>query len=102
MPLMRGRAPIRRTLEYLQGGKLVLKDNVKIFSVNYNTYGDHHHGARCGIFCYFIRNIEKYNFSISLQRFCLLEHTPSAIQKSSSSGGYLQEYDALPVCALLL
>lgn len=46
MPFMKGRAPIRRTIEYLSSGKLVLKDKVKIFSVNYNTYGEHHDGAR--------------------------------------------------------
>ncbi|XP_065363200.1 small ribosomal subunit protein mS25 [Calliphora vicina] len=50
MPFMKGRAPIRRTLEYLSSGKLVLKDKVKIFSVNYNTYGDHHDGARDFVF----------------------------------------------------
>lgn len=43
---MKGKAPIRRTLEYLSAGKLVLKERVKIFSVNYNTFGDHHDGAR--------------------------------------------------------
>lgn len=43
---MIGRAPIRRTIEYLEAGRLVLKDSVKILSVNYNVYGDHHRGAR--------------------------------------------------------
>jgi small subunit ribosomal protein S25 len=43
---MKGRAPIRRTIEYLSSGNLVLKDAIKIFSINYNTYGDHHSGAR--------------------------------------------------------
>lgn len=46
MPFMKGRAPIRRTLEYLNSGKLVLLDRIRIFSVNYNSYGDHHAGAR--------------------------------------------------------
>lgn len=46
MPFMKGREPIRRTLKYLNAGRLVLKDKVHIFSVNYNTYGDHHAGAR--------------------------------------------------------
>lgn len=46
MPFMKGREPIRRTLEYLNAGKLVLKPRVKIFSVNYNTSGAHHQGAR--------------------------------------------------------
>lgn len=46
MPFMKGRAPIRRTIEYLNAGRVVLKDKVKIFSVNYNVHGDHHKGAR--------------------------------------------------------
>ncbi|XP_061397884.1 small ribosomal subunit protein mS25-like [Musca vetustissima] len=50
MSFMKGRAPIRRTLEYLNAGRLVLKDKVKIFSVNYNTYGEHHDGARDFVF----------------------------------------------------
>lgn len=50
MPFMKGRAPIRRTLKYLESGRLVLKDKIKIFSVNYNTYGEHHDGARDFVF----------------------------------------------------
>lgn len=43
---MKGKAPIRRTLQFLQSGRLVLKDRIKIFTVNYNTHGEHHQGAR--------------------------------------------------------
>jgi small subunit ribosomal protein S25 len=43
---MKGRAPIRRTIQYLNSGKLVLKDKIRIFSINYNTFGQHHDGAR--------------------------------------------------------
>uniref|UniRef100_A0A2M3ZCA8 Small ribosomal subunit protein mS25 n=1 Tax=Anopheles braziliensis TaxID=58242 RepID=A0A2M3ZCA8_9DIPT len=50
MPFMKGKAPIRRTLQYLNAGRLMLKDKVKIFSVNYNTYGEHHEGARDFVF----------------------------------------------------
>ncbi|XP_064556887.1 small ribosomal subunit protein mS25 [Drosophila montana] len=50
MPFMKGREPIRRALKYLHEGKLVLKDSVRIFSVNYNTYGNHHSGARDLVF----------------------------------------------------
>lgn len=46
MPFMIGKYPLRRTKEYLEVGKLVLKDAIKIFAVNYNTKGDHHQGAR--------------------------------------------------------
>ncbi|XP_071439456.1 small ribosomal subunit protein mS25 [Hetaerina americana] len=52
MPFMKGSAPIRRTLKYLEAGKLVFKDRVKIFTINYNTRGDHHEGARDFTFWY--------------------------------------------------
>ncbi|XP_055693177.1 probable 28S ribosomal protein S25, mitochondrial [Lutzomyia longipalpis] len=50
MPFMKGRAPIRRTIEYLTSGRLMLKKNVRIFSINYNTFGEHHKGARDYVF----------------------------------------------------
>lgn len=50
MPFMKGRSPIRRTIQYLQAGKLVLKDKIKIFSVNYNIHGKHHEGAKAFVF----------------------------------------------------
>ena len=37
MPFMKGRAPVRYTLKYLEAGRLALKDNVRIMTVNYNT-----------------------------------------------------------------
>lgn len=37
MPFMIGRAPVRRTLKYLESGRIVLKDQIKIFSINYNV-----------------------------------------------------------------
>lgn len=46
MPFMIGKQPIRRTKEFLEAGKLVLKDAIKIFAVNYNVKGEHHEGAR--------------------------------------------------------
>ena len=36
MPFMKGRAPIRRTLEYLEKGQLIFKNNIKIMTINYN------------------------------------------------------------------
>nr|CAG4641275.1 EOG090X0FQ5 [Eulimnadia texana] len=50
MPFMKGAAPVRRTLQYLENCNLVLKNRVKIFTVNYNTHGDHHQGARDFVF----------------------------------------------------
>jgi hypothetical protein len=50
MPFMKGKAPIRRTLKYLEAGKLMLKDKIRVFSINYNTFGDHHEGAKGFVF----------------------------------------------------
>uniref|UniRef100_A0A673FMG0 Small ribosomal subunit protein mS25 n=1 Tax=Sinocyclocheilus rhinocerous TaxID=307959 RepID=A0A673FMG0_9TELE len=47
---MKGRFPIRRTLEYLQKGEVVFKKSVKIMTVNYNTHGDLSEGARKFVF----------------------------------------------------
>ncbi|CAH1105854.1 unnamed protein product [Psylliodes chrysocephalus] len=52
MPFMIGRAPIRRTIKYLEAGKLVLKDKIKIVTVNYNTYGQTHRGTYDFVFWY--------------------------------------------------
>lgn len=43
---MKGRFPIRRTLEYLQKGDIIFKNRVKIMTVNYNTHGELSDGAR--------------------------------------------------------
>ncbi|XP_037937997.1 probable 28S ribosomal protein S25, mitochondrial [Teleopsis dalmanni] len=50
MPFMKGPAPVRRTIKYLNSGQLILKDKIKIFSVNYNTFGKHHEGAKEFVF----------------------------------------------------
>ncbi|KAF4070621.1 hypothetical protein AMELA_G00287560 [Ameiurus melas] len=47
---MKGRFPIRRTLEYLQKGEVVFKNSVKIMTVNYNTCGELSEGARKFVF----------------------------------------------------
>ncbi|XP_028028125.1 probable 28S ribosomal protein S25, mitochondrial [Bombyx mandarina] len=52
MPFMKGRAPIRRTLNYLNAGKLVLKDKIKIFSVAYNITGQNNVGTKEFCFWY--------------------------------------------------
>ncbi|XP_059735734.1 small ribosomal subunit protein mS25 isoform X1 [Bos taurus] len=43
---MKGRFPIRRTLQYLSQGDVVFKDSVKVMTVNYNTHGELGEGAR--------------------------------------------------------
>nr|CAH7747005.1 unnamed protein product [Callosobruchus chinensis] len=52
MPFMKGPAPIRRTLKYLGAGNLILKDQIKIFTINYNVSGKHHQGTRDFVFWY--------------------------------------------------
>ncbi|XP_077455063.1 small ribosomal subunit protein mS25 [Stigmatopora argus] len=47
---MKGRFPIRRTLQYLQQGDIILKKRVKIMTVNYNTFGALSDGARKFVF----------------------------------------------------
>lgn len=47
---MKGRFPIRRTLQYLSQGDVVFKDSVKVMTVNYNTCGERSLGARKFIF----------------------------------------------------
>ncbi|XP_057685924.1 28S ribosomal protein S25, mitochondrial [Corythoichthys intestinalis] len=47
---MKGRFPIRRTLQYLQQGDIIFKKRVKIMTVNYNTHGELSDGARKFVF----------------------------------------------------
>lgn len=46
MPFMKGKAPIRRTLNYLNYGQLLLKNQIKVMSINYNARGKNHEGAK--------------------------------------------------------
>lgn len=50
MPFMKGLEPVRRTLKYLNAGRLVLKDDIDIFSINYNTWGESQCGIRSFVF----------------------------------------------------
>ncbi|XP_030426624.1 28S ribosomal protein S25, mitochondrial [Gopherus flavomarginatus] len=47
---MKGRFPIRRTLQYLAQGEIVFKSAVKVMTVNYNTRGELSEGARKFVF----------------------------------------------------
>ncbi|CAI5767440.1 28S ribosomal protein S25, mitochondrial [Podarcis raffonei] len=47
---MKGRFPIRRTLQYLSQGDIIFKDAVKVMTVNYNTRGPLSEGARKFVF----------------------------------------------------
>lgn len=43
---MKGRFPVRRTLQYLSQGDVIFKSSVKVMTVNYNTAGEPSEGAR--------------------------------------------------------
>ena len=75
MPFMKGVAPIRRTLEYLKNSPLVLKDRVKIFSVNYNTTEENHEGARQFVFWH-LPQIQYKNPNIQILTFKNLTPSP--------------------------
>ncbi|XP_006132905.1 small ribosomal subunit protein mS25 [Pelodiscus sinensis] len=47
---MKGRFPIRRTLQYLSQGEVVFKSSVKVLTVNYNSHGELSEGARKFVF----------------------------------------------------
>ncbi|CAM4699803.1 unnamed protein product [Lepidochelys kempii] len=47
---MKGRFPIRRTLQYLTQGEIVFKGAVKVMTVNYNARGELSEGARKFVF----------------------------------------------------
>ncbi|XP_015918627.1 small ribosomal subunit protein mS25 [Parasteatoda tepidariorum] len=46
MPYLLGTNAIRRTIRYLEQGKLIFRQNVKVMTVSYNDKGDYHQGAR--------------------------------------------------------
>nr|BAN21151.1 mitochondrial ribosomal protein S25 [Riptortus pedestris] len=75
MPFMKGLAPIRRTLKYLEAGPLFLKDRVKIFSINYNTSGKHHEGARDFVF-WFLPQVQFKNPNVQVITFKNMTPTP--------------------------
>ncbi|CAL1539276.1 unnamed protein product [Lymnaea stagnalis] len=74
MPFMKGAAPIRRTLNYLEKGKLVLKDSVKIVSFNYNTNHPPSEGAENFVFWHFAQMQYK---NPSVQMLVFNDMTPS-------------------------
>ena len=48
MPFMIGPAPIRRTLKFLEAGRLILKEQIKIMAVHYHLNGQNNKGAKYG------------------------------------------------------
>ncbi|KAJ8929786.1 hypothetical protein NQ314_017488 [Rhamnusium bicolor] len=75
MPFMKGVAPIRRTLKYLEAGRLILKDQIKIFTVNYNVIGKHHAGTKDFVFWY-LPQIQYKNPHVQIATLKNLTPTP--------------------------
>uniref|UniRef100_A0A8D0DH16 Small ribosomal subunit protein mS25 n=1 Tax=Salvator merianae TaxID=96440 RepID=A0A8D0DH16_SALMN len=72
---MKGRYPIRRTLEYLRQGDVVFKESVKVMTVNYNTQGQLSDGARKFVF-FNIPQIQYKNPSVQIVMFKNITPSP--------------------------
>ncbi|KAK1786923.1 hypothetical protein P4O66_017292 [Electrophorus voltai] len=72
---MKGRFPIRRTLEYLQKGEIVFKSSVKIMTVNYNTHGELSEGARKFVF-FSVPQIQYKNQWVQIMMFKNMTPSP--------------------------
>ncbi|XP_048643118.1 28S ribosomal protein S25, mitochondrial isoform X1 [Marmota marmota marmota] len=72
---MKGRFPIRRTLQYLAQGTVVFKDSVKVMTVNYNTHGELGEGARKFVF-FNIPQIQYKNPWVQIMMFKNMTPTP--------------------------
>ncbi|KAF2880370.1 hypothetical protein ILUMI_25786 [Ignelater luminosus] len=75
MPFMKGKAPVRRTLKYLEAGKLVLKNEIKVFTVNYNVHGAHHQGTKEFVFWY-LPQIQYKNPNVQVATFKNMTPSP--------------------------
>ncbi|XP_069871726.1 small ribosomal subunit protein mS25 [Dipodomys merriami] len=72
---MKGRFPIRRTLQYLGQGSVVFKEAVKVMTVNYNTQGERSEGARKFVF-FNIPQIQYKNPWVQILMFKNMTPTP--------------------------
>ncbi|XP_066603423.1 small ribosomal subunit protein mS25 [Prorops nasuta] len=75
MPFMIGSEPIRRTLKYLNAGSLILKNRIQIFSINYNTHGEHHQGIRNFIFWH-LPQLQYKNPNVQIVKFKNMTPSP--------------------------
>ncbi|XP_005109207.1 probable 28S ribosomal protein S25, mitochondrial [Aplysia californica] len=74
MPFMKGAAPIRRTVKYLEQGALVFKDSVRIVTFHFNNNHSSSKGAEDFVFWHFAQ-MQYKNPNIQL---CVLNNmTPS-------------------------
>ncbi|XP_018562135.1 probable 28S ribosomal protein S25, mitochondrial [Anoplophora glabripennis] len=75
MPFMKGPSPIRRTIKYLEAGRLIFKDQLKIFTVNYNVIGSNHAGTKDFVFWH-LPQIQYKNPSVQVLTLKNLTPTP--------------------------
>ncbi|RZB49898.1 L51 S25 CI-B8 domain containing protein [Asbolus verrucosus] len=75
MPFMIGPAPIRRTLKFLEAGRLALKEQIKIFAVHYNLHDDNNKGAKEFVFWY-LPQIQYKNPDVQIATFKNLTPSP--------------------------
>ncbi|TFK12223.1 A disintegrin and metalloproteinase with thrombospondin motifs 12 [Platysternon megacephalum] len=72
---MKGRFPIRRTLQYLTQGEIVFKSAVKVMTVNYNITGELSEGARKFVF-FSIPQIQYKNPWVQIMMFKNMTPSP--------------------------
>ncbi|NXI12611.1 RT25 protein, partial [Irena cyanogastra] len=72
---MKGRFPVRRTLQYLSQGDVVFKRSVKVMTVNYNTAGELSEGARKFVF-FNIPQIQYKNPRVQIMLFRNMTPSP--------------------------
>lgn len=85
---MKGRFPIRRTLQYLQKGDIIFKSRVKIMTVNYNTNGDLSDGARSVVArIILLKPLTRILTYIKyvLQKIRIFQYSTNSVSKSKSS-----------------
>ncbi|CAG7716851.1 unnamed protein product [Allacma fusca] len=75
MPFMKGPAPVRRTLQYLNSSRLYLKPWVRVLSLNYNIKGENHAGAKSFAFWH-LAQIQYKNPEVQVITFKNLTPTP--------------------------
>lgn len=75
MPFMKGRAPVRRTIEYLEKGALVFKKNIQVMTIHYNTKHQPSNGAYLFQFWH-IPQMQYKNPDVQILTFANLTPTP--------------------------
>lgn len=75
MPFLRGRSPVRRTLQYLEAGKLIFQPEIRIMTINYNVNQKSSSGAYDFQFWHFPQ-IKFKNPHIQLYKFKNMTPTP--------------------------